>query len=101
MNKSQREVYLELASEMDSVICCFCKYWVCEVGYSPCDCGEPECKHQLADRLEEQWGYMYGNEPNQDCWGFRPCHDVSFCADIVGLTLANHWQSAVWWQNKK
>ena len=101
MNKSQREIYVELASEMDSPVCCFCKFSTVEVGNSPCDCGEPYCSHPLDGRLEEQWGdYMRGAEPGDDCWGFRPAHPVDFCADIVGLNLANGWLSAIWWQSK-
>ena len=99
MNNQQREVYVELASEMDSPVCCFCKFSECEVGGSPCDCGEPYCGHPLQDRLEDShhWEYL---EPGQDCWGFRPSHPIDFCADIVGVNLANGWLSAVWWQSK-
>jgi len=100
MHKVQREVYLELASEMDSILCCFCKYSKSECGGSPCDCGESYCVHPLSDRLEEQYG-GYGIDLNDDCWGFRPCHPVEFCADITGFCLSNNWESATWWQNKK
>ena len=100
MKKADREVYIELAAEMDSPACCFCKFSECISGESPCDCGEPSCKHPLTDRLEESQHYDY-LEPGHDCWGFRPSHPVEFCADITGLCLANKWLSAVWWQNKR
>ena len=100
MKKAQRGIYMELASEMDSTICCFCKYSQCIGSDSPCDCGEPSCEHPLKDRLEDSFK-GYGIEPRQDCWGFRPVHPVDFCADITGICLANGWESATWWQNKK
>lgn len=36
--KEQRRVYVELANEMNSPVCCFCKFSECVVGESPCDC---------------------------------------------------------------
>lgn len=101
MHKEQRRIYLELASEMDFTMCCFCKYSRCEGGMSPCDCGEPYCTHPLDYRLEEQWGGYYGIEPGNDCWGFRSCHSVDFCADITGICLSKGWESVSWWQSKK
>lgn len=102
MNKAQRLVYRELSSELDFTLCAFCKFSECMTGYSPCDVGEPECKHPLADRLEDQWGsYMYGIDVGQDCWGFRPAHPVDLCADLTGICLANGWDCVVWWQNKR
>jgi len=99
VNKTTREIYLQLASEVDFTMCSFCEFYKAVSGYSPCDCGEPNCTHPLGDRFD--FNYEYGIEPNMDCWGFRPSHDIAFCADIVGIMLRNKWESVVWWQNKK
>lgn len=100
MNKQERNVYVVLADEMDSPVGCFCKFSECETGNSPCDCGEPLCKHPLGDRLEVSHHSEYLG-PGQDCWGFRQEHPVDFCADITGICLSKGWLTAVWWQNKK
>ena len=101
MNKEQRLIYRELASELDWLICDFCKFNTCYCeGESPCDCGEPSCKHTLGYRLEEQWGYGYGIEPGNDCWGFRPAYSIDFISDIVGICLVRGWDS-VWWRHDK
>lgn len=98
--KSQRTVYLELASEVGFTMCAFCKFSKCESGYSPCDIGEPYCIHPLADRFSHSYS-SFGIEPGCDCWGFRPEYDISFCADIIGILLVKGWDDAVWWRNKK
>ena len=96
MQKKDRQPYIELTSQVDWQLCSFCKFNQCmSYGDSPCDCGEPDCCHPLGYRLE------HDSEPGEDCWGFRPDHDISFCADIVGIILSKGWQGATWWQNKK
>ena len=100
MKKEKRGIFLVLASELDFTICSFCKYSEAVSGYSPCDAGEPYCIHPLGYRLEDSFN-GYDIEPGQDCWGFRASHSVEFCADIVGICLANKWEAAVWWPNKK
>lgn len=101
MRKAQREIYQVLANERDLAICCFCQFSRCESGISPCDCGEPYCTHPLLDKsfsFEQQ----EENAANLgDCWGFRPTHDVSFCADVIGIIMAKNWDSAVWWEGKQ
>ncbi len=99
MKQAQRIIYLELASEIDGLICDFCHYSRCQVGESLCDCGEPYCVHPLKDRLESSVS-SYGLSPGDDCWGFRPAHSVGFCADIVGIMLQKKWESARWCQDK-
>ncbi len=96
MNKSQRRIYVELASEIDSVLCSFCKFSACASGDSPCDCGDPWCDHPLNDVLDNG----HGIEPGEDCWGFRPAHPVDFVADAVGICLANGWNEWVIFQSK-
>lgn len=101
MKKAERLIYHVLAGEVNYLICAFCKYYKCEGGYSPCDCGEGYCTHPLLNKslnfeLEQERAMELG-----DCWGFRPEHDISFCADIVGIILVNGWKESVWWQNKK
>lgn len=101
MNKTEREIYLVLASEVDYTLCGFCKYSECVAGESVCDGGEPYCVHPLGERFEHSFS-SYGIEPGMDCWGFRPSHSIDFCADIVGIVLAKGWNGgAVWWKNKK
>lgn len=102
MKKADREIYRVLTSEIDSLICDFCKYSVCMGGESPCDCGDSYCEHPLKDRLPGDTGLYGGMEPGDDCWGFRPSFEVSFCADIVGIVLSNHWRDGYYiWQNKR
>ena len=101
MKKTQREIYQTLANEIAFAMCAFCKFLKTDGGFSPCDCNEPYCTHPLLEkslafeRQEEQAANL------GDCWGFRPSHDISFCADVVGCILSNKWDEAVWWQNKK
>jgi len=100
MRKEQRKVYLELVGLVDWELCAFCKFSKYEA-YSPCDCGEPYCAHPLSDFISfPTFDNYYGLEPGQDCWAFRPAHDLSFCADIIGIVLRNGWQTACWWESK-
>jgi hypothetical protein len=101
MKKADREIYMVLANEIDSLICDFCSYDLVDCcGESPCDCGESSCHHPLKDRLEMEHS-SYGIEPGEDCWGFRPCYSVELCADVVGIVLANHWRYGYrLWKNK-
>ncbi len=100
MKKTQREIYQVLANEVDFCLCSFCKY---AESLSYCrDDGDIECKHPLIDKSSafEHEVDRAGNLG--DCWGFRPAHPIPFCADIVGITLANGWSGGVsWWQDKK
>ena len=93
MKREQREVYITLSDEINFTLCSFCKY---EAG----GCGVSECKHPLAYRFEDSWGY-YGMEPGDDCWGFRPKFSVEDCADIVGIALQNKWCVLSWWEEDK
>jgi len=99
MNKHQREIYQTLSNEIDWAMCAFCKFSQSD-GYSACDCGEPYCVHPLLDKA-----YEFEKQEEQatnlgDCWGFRPRHEIGFCADVVGIVLSNGWDTATWWQNK-
>ena len=96
MNKEQRKVFLELSGEVDWPLCVFCKYAEF-LGSSCCDDGGVECTHNLADR----YNFPSCNcelESGNDCWGFRPGYDPSFCAGVVGVILENGWDMASWWK---
>lgn len=91
MKKAQREIYIILADEVCFCLCSFCKF------AKAIGCGETECGHPLNNRVGfDDRGWGYGIEPGDDCWGFRPSHDVSTVADIVGIILVNGWQIAGW-----
>jgi hypothetical protein len=64
MNKAQREIYIVLANEVDTLLCSFCKFWKC-CG-SICDEVDGECTHKLCWRIEDQWG-NFGIIPGCDC----------------------------------
>ena len=94
MKKADREIYIVLSAEVDYSPCCFCKF-VISAG-----CAEEECTHPLKDKA----GFPdcdYALEPGQDCWAFRPAHDVATTADIVGIVLSNGFESAGWSKNKE
>ena len=98
MQKAQREIYQVLANEVDFTLCSFCKY---AQGYGYCCECDIECKHPLIDK-----SLAFEEESDRamemgDCWGFRPVHPVSLCADIVGIMLSKEWTSVSWWQNKE
>lgn len=100
MKKNQREIYQVLANEVDFTLCSFCKYAECYKN-SCCGDGDLECHHSLNGK---SWGFDHEVDNAMtmgDCWGFRPEHPVSFCADIVGIVLSKGWTSASWWQDKK
>lgn len=99
MKKSHREIYIILTKEVDNILCAFCKYSECQIGISPCDCGESYCVHPLKDHLPHDDNY--GLEPGNDCWGFRPVFSVELCADIVGILLQKGWDDWVVWKSKK
>lgn len=101
MNKDQRQVYLELAKVVDWDICSFCKFnYPDAYGGSPCDSGESSCHHPLNKFVSFPF-FDDCPESGADCWAFRPQHDISFCADIVGILLEKDWEGCVWWENKK
>ena len=99
MKKNQREVYQVLANEADFTMCGFCKF--AESSGDCCD-GDIDCKHPLNGK---SWGFDHEVDCANtmgDCWGFRPAHDVSFCADIIGIILSQGWTGgASWWQDKE
>ena len=96
IKREQREIYRQLVAEVDYNLCMFCNFnYPDSQGESPCDSGDSSCHHPLKWRLPEI------DEPAVDCWGFKPSHDISFCADIIGHILANGWHSVFWWLNKK
>jgi len=95
MNRDKRLIYVILANEVNYILCSFCKF------ADFVACGEPECKHRLVDRLEDNWNWNCGREPGDDCWGFRPMYDVPTVTDIVGIILANSWEVAGWHKNEE
>jgi len=86
MNKSKRDIYIKLADAVDRSICQFCKTF-------EGDCYSNGCTHPLQHRFNNETP----DEPNSDCWGFRPEFNVSTTADIVGIILANGWDYATWY----
>ena len=94
MKLLDRQVFIELAREIESDICCWCKFSKTVCGGSPCDHGEPFCVHPLKARMESGYDII------ADCWGFRPELSAQFCADIAGVSLANNRASVTWWKDK-
>lgn len=101
MKKEKRQIYLILASEVNSGLAPFCKYAVHQ-GYSSfceeADDGYYECHHSLY-RVQEQMedsdcGFCM--EPDVDCWGFSPEYSIQDIADIVGIILQNGWTRWGW-----
>ena len=91
MKKEKRLVYIELASEIEADLCCFCKY-----GKSMgCECGT-ECTHPI-DRQRQI--LRRDDDIQSDCWGFRPEMEVSLMADICGIILANGWVEWTYWED--
>ena len=97
MNKEQRQIYVDLAGELNWSMCAFCKYSVCYGNICDGFCDDGECEHPLVEVVGFGDDYL---EPYTDCWGFRPSHDVALCADIVGICLQNGWSFANWWESK-
>ncbi len=86
MKKGQRELYLELCSEVDAQLCAFCRY-----GNSMGDCceGYYECRHPIKGiRYEDECP-----EPEEDCWAFSPELPREVIADVVGVIISQHWKT--------
>lgn len=102
MKKREREIYLTLSALIDWPICPFCRY--CESdGSSPCsDEGYNTCicPIEAVSRKYEENDMPFVND---DCWGFSPSIRVSDLADLVGIVLANGWdtEKVMWWKTKK
>lgn len=92
MNSQQREIYVVLTKEIDTILCSACRY----SSGGDC-CTEPDCDHKLKDHIkfpfQKRDGFI---EPGQDCWGFRPALSVEHLADIAGLVLAHGWDEWFW-----
>jgi len=88
MKKEQRQVYIELATEIDASLCTYCHYasWVAD----GCCEGHAECKHPI-DSLSYQERFDEDLSPDTDCWGFNPNLSVNLAADMVGAVLAAGW----------
>lgn len=86
MKKNQREIYLVLSMEVETTLCTFCKFFKSEW------CGDGSCNHTLVDKLEATYGLYKGQEPGDDCWGFRPDISVRDVADIVGIVLSKKFK---------
>ena len=89
MNAAQRLPYVEMLRELDWELCTFCSY----DKSNGCDCGR-ECQHPLEHRLA-----IPEYDLVSDCWGFRPDYPINDIADIIGITLAQGWQAATWWED--
>jgi hypothetical protein len=89
MKGKDREVYLELVDAVGYDLCSFCKS-----AYFVSCCDGSECHHPL-DNIP---GHDHALDPGEDCWGFRPSHSVSVCADIVGIILEKGWDGGATWE---
>jgi hypothetical protein len=97
LKKEQRVIYIELASEIDSNVCIFCRYEQAEG--SPCDEDSyVTCEHPLEAVSD---GECFPKKED-DCWGFSPCLNVRDAADIVGFILANNYERGKfqWWKEE-
>ena len=88
MKKEQRQIYIELGTEIDASLCTFCKY--ANFVNDGCCEGYAECEHPI-ENLSYQARCDEDLPPDTDCWGFNPSLSVSLVADIVGAVLATGW----------
>jgi hypothetical protein len=90
LKREQREIYWELADEICSPVCCFCKY----AEFSgPCEDGDIECKHPI--RKVRDWESDRAMQLG-DCWAYRPHYKLADIADIVGIIISHSWDFATW-----
>lgn len=85
MKKSEREVYLNLSSEVHATLCTFCKY--SESVSEGCCEGYMECQHPI-DKLHDTETML---EPNIDCWGFKHSLTLDVIVDIVASILSQNY----------
>lgn len=90
MNKAEREIYVELTSEISATLCLACKF----TGGGYCDSWDG-CKHPLN---KDEYTTLFHRpalywdddiEPGEDCWAFRPCMSIDILADLAGCILGN------------
>jgi hypothetical protein len=90
VKKVDREIYIILSAEIDWNLCGFCRYCRCD-GSVCCEASYCECEHPLEVITDDaESGCIC---PGDDCWGFKPYVNVRDMADIVGLVLANNWDT--------
>jgi len=93
MKKSEREIFMVLAAEVDAGLGAFCKH----ADYAGSDCCETYfvCEHPLREKLpiSEDCECCF---PNTDCWGFQPSVKVVDVADIVGIILSEQFLDWSW-----
>jgi hypothetical protein len=89
MRRDQRQIYIELAKEINASLCTFCSYgeWEAE----DCCSGYNICNHPI-DALSTENRCEEMLEPGSDCYGFHPDMPVALIADIVGAALVEGWQ---------
>jgi len=94
MKGNERKIYVVLSSEIDGILCCFCRYsrWTGEC-FEGCE-GYYECEHPI----EAVPGYEEELSPGADCWGFKPEIPLQDVADIVGIILAEGFRGWAWWR---
>ncbi len=93
MNATKRAPYVALAAASGhyDILCNFCRFMEASGG-SPCsEDGEYDCTHSLEAVRVGIFEWASGDV--RDCWGFRPCYDVSLAADIAGILLRNEFPS--------
>ena len=99
MKKKRREVFMELASEIDWNLCGFCRYSRSD-GYVCDEDSFSECEHPI-----EAIGELSQDicNPYDDCWGFSPFVSLSMVADIVGVMLSENFdpQKTQWSKDEK
>jgi len=99
VKKTEREIYIEIASIIDWNLCGFCRH---SRNNGDSVCGESECwcEHPL-EAVTDMWNYDGGiAPPSNDCWGFAPVLSVRNTADIVGVILAEGYDTerCQWWK---
>ena len=92
MKKDRRNVYLELAKEINASLCCFCRHG------EPCDCGSSLCDesddgYYLCNHPIEKLSYANINEldcmPGDDCYGFTPSLTKPVFLELISILVSN------------
>ena len=99
MKSEERKIYVELASEIDWMLCGFCKHYH-SLG-SLCSDEGADCEHPL--EVISDINHLLDMSVGDDCWGFKPAATIRDTADIVGLILANNFDSGEtqWWRENR
>lgn len=87
MKKDKRQIYLVLATEVNTALCSFCRYIESDGGSICEEDSYSYCTHPI-EVISDPENYI---SPEDDCWAFNPIVNVRDAADIVGVIIANGW----------